>query len=162
PSSRPSWRVPFGTGKSVTRFLQGTQNEYLLYSPKSFLVLKEWINLFENKELLSPSKYLLLANKIHPALRNFLVEKKFEKDWGKILQNSKSNEQINKQKRLWFDGFKTLKFIHYLRDNAFPQVNMFKAVEELLDNNSIKHNEIEDFSSIGKQIEILNVLRRIA
>ena len=34
PSSRGSWRVPFGTGRSVTRYLSKQQNEYLLYSPK--------------------------------------------------------------------------------------------------------------------------------
>ena len=34
PSARSSWRVPFGTGQRVGRFLLHKQNEYLLYSPK--------------------------------------------------------------------------------------------------------------------------------
>ena len=35
PSSRGSWRVPFGTGQRVNRFLDNVQDEYILYSPKS-------------------------------------------------------------------------------------------------------------------------------
>ena len=30
PSSRHSWRVPFGTGRSITRFLSNSRNEFLL------------------------------------------------------------------------------------------------------------------------------------
>lgn len=36
PSSRISTRVPFGTGPRIKRFVNNIQNEYLLYSPKSF------------------------------------------------------------------------------------------------------------------------------
>ncbi len=44
PSGRSSWRVPFGTGQRVTRFLAKGQNEYLLYSTESFRILKLWLN----------------------------------------------------------------------------------------------------------------------
>ena len=131
PSSRGSWRVPFGTGKRVTRFLEKVQNEYLLYAPESFMVLKKWDEVFYSDEILSVEEYLNYAKRINGTLFNFLIENKFEKNWDKILTNTKSINQINKQKRLWFDGFKTLKLIHYLRDSEFPLINMFDAVDEL-------------------------------
>ena len=46
PSKRGSWRVPFGTGRSVDRYLSNSRDEYLLYDPKSFIVLKNWLASF--------------------------------------------------------------------------------------------------------------------
>ena len=48
-----------------------------------------------------------------------------------IIKNSKSERQLYNQKLKWFDGFKTLKLIHYLRDAAYPEINMFDALDEL-------------------------------
>ncbi len=36
PSRRSSWRVPFGTGQRVTRYLSRQQEEYLLFNPAYF------------------------------------------------------------------------------------------------------------------------------
>jgi hypothetical protein len=65
-------------------------------------------------------------------LHQFLIENKFENAWNKILNSSKSPTQINKQKINWFDAFRTLKFVHYLRDNSFPLINMFDALDNIL------------------------------
>ncbi len=132
PSSRGSWRVPFGTGQRVNRFFTGTHNEYLLYDPKSFDVLKLWLKIYNSKEIFDSEYYLKSAVAIHKSLYDFLVQNSFEDSWNKILKNSKSNEQNQKQKQIWFDGFRTLKLIHYLRDNGFPLVNMFDALDELI------------------------------
>ncbi len=44
PSPRPSHRVPFGTGQRVRRFLDASQDEYLLYDPRCYAVLKAWLS----------------------------------------------------------------------------------------------------------------------
>ena len=54
PSKRGSWRVPFGTGRSVDRYLSNTRDEYLLYDPKSFMILKTWLEVFCDKSLSQP------------------------------------------------------------------------------------------------------------
>jgi glycosyltransferase involved in cell wall biosynthesis len=132
PSSRRSWRVPFGTGQRINRFFAGVQDEYLLYDPKCFYILKEWLKLFMI-ETQNPAPSLLKAAKeINESLFTFLISQKFEVDWQKILDNSKTVEQVQKQKIRWFDGFRTLKLIHYLRDNGYPMINMFNALDILL------------------------------
>ena len=132
PSSRGSWRVPFGTGQRVNRFLSKTHDEYLLYSPESFDVLKQWLEVFNSPFKHSAEEYLNEARNIHPALYTFLVENKFQDSWKKIEDNCKNDSQLIKQKHFWFDGFRTLKLIHYLRDNGLPQIEMYAAVEILL------------------------------
>ena len=134
PSPRGSWRVPFGTGQRVNRFLSHTTDEYLLYNPKSFLVLKKWLRVFNEADFSSSSGLLLKASQdISPALEEFLKINNFAQSWESIKTNSKQIEQLNKQKKFWFDGFKTLKLIHYLRDNGFPPAFTFKALNEMFD-----------------------------
>jgi len=165
PSSRGSWRVPFGTGKRVTRFLEKVQNEYLLYAPESFSVLKKWNELFYSDEILSSQEYLNNAEKISSALLDFLIGNKFAENWDKILKNTKSTNQINKQKQLWFDGFRTLKLIHHLRDSEFPLINMFDALDKLFDLMEIQFNyknEPGKIPPIEVQEKYLGKLREIA
>jgi len=130
PSKRSSWRVPFGTGRRVTRFLKGRQNEYLLYDPEVFEVLKLWLQLFSGSSKKNINELLIDAKNIHPELHNFLIAQGFEKQWKNIIDNSKTAEQLAHQKNLWFDGFRTLKLIHHLRDNAFLEINMFDALDK--------------------------------
>lgn len=170
PSSRESMRVPFGTGQRITRFNSKMQNEFVLYNPKSFFILKDWLNIFYDNLVLTSNDYLKRAREINIHLYNFLVEQNFEERWNKILQNSTNNIQIQKQKKLWFDGFRTFKLIHYLRDNCFPNMNMFQALDEIffyLNLKSIKKeintfvNDYKKIPSIETQIEYLKILRKI-
>lgn len=165
PSSRGSWRVPFGTGQRVNRFLDKEQNEYILYSPKSFELLKKWIKLFHSEEVLTAENYLAQAKEISEALFEFLTKNNFKKNWERILQNSRSNTQIKKQKSLWFDGFRTLKLIHYLRDTESPTINMFDALDELLkmiDSPFDFNNRLGSIPPIDIQKKYLEKLREIA
>ncbi len=163
PSSRGSWRVPFGTGQRVNRYLSKTHEEYLLYDPKSFSILKDWLEIF-NSPINTDEKYFLNeAGKIHPQLKIFLEMNSFEESWNKVMKNAKSEGQIQRQKLMWFDGFRTLKLVHYLRDTAFPQINMFDALDEIFRlikyDKPIKRNE--SMPPFDVQIQYLNILRDV-
>ncbi|QQS36515.1 MAG: hypothetical protein IPM56_00765 [Ignavibacteriales bacterium] len=132
PSGRRSWRVPFGTGQRVGRFLDRIKDEYLLYDIRCFIVLKQWLESFSNTES-SPSEFLQASKIISEELYNFLLNNDFKNSLSKIISNSKNIGQIEKQKRNWFDGFRTLKLIHHLRDTEFPLVNMFDALDQIFD-----------------------------
>ncbi len=164
PSKRSSWRVPFGTGQRVTRYLNGKRNEYLLYNPEVFEKLKSWLQLFSGssddniKELLKNSK------DIHPGIYNFLTGQGFQKQWENIIDNSKTAEQLARQKKFWFDGFRTLKLIHHLRDNAFPEINMFDALDKffnMTDTDFILNRNRNDIPSLDLQRKYLHKLREL-
>ncbi len=165
PSGRPSNRVPFGTGQRVNRFLQRIQNEYVLYSPKSFHILKLWNMLFFKSEKLDASEILAGAGKINYYLQKFLIDNSFEKQWKNIMDHSNSASQLYKQKKFWFDGFKTLKLIHYLRDAEFPLEDMFSVLDQIFIKYKINFgfkSEPGIIPSIDIQKEYLNILREIA
>jgi hypothetical protein len=132
PASRASWRVPFGTGVKVSQFKPAEEN-YVLYNPVLFRILKDWLHIFNNNNFSSPDQYLKSAEEISPLLKNFLIGQKFNKDFANILENSTTPVQLEKQKFRWFDGFRTLKLIHHLRDTAYPMINMFEALDNLMD-----------------------------
>jgi hypothetical protein len=162
PSARSSWRVPFGTGQRVGRFLSKKENEYLLYDPSSFDVLKKWLKIFASDEIKSSNDYLESAQKIHPELVNFLMIQNFKNDWNGILINSAKPEQLAKQKLKWFDGFRTLKLIHYLRDKSFPLISMFEALNELFDKMRINRDFLDTEAGIPNlevQKKYLEILR---
>lgn len=157
PSARSSQRVPFGTGQSILRFLDESQEELLVYNPLCFDILKDWLELFYEETIRDKNYYLKEAKKIHIKLKEFLDANNFAEAWKSILKNSKTEEQIKKQKSYWFDAFRTLKLIHYLRDNAFPQVNIFFAIDEMLKRLSIQPlnntNAIESYLFAMRDID---------
>lgn len=164
PSSRGSWRVPFGTGQRVNRFLSHERNEYLLYSPESFSILKKWLALFNEWDGNNSQSLLKNVEAISSSLKYFLVENSFEDDWRKIFSNSKEKLQLEKQKRYWFDGFKTLKLIHCLRDNSHPLSPMFTALNEMfqLSNLNIDFEwSKEEIPPIEIQKKYLHKLREV-
>jgi len=165
PSSRGSWRVPFGTGQRVNRYLSKTHDEHLLYSPESFEVLKKWLEVFNSPGSLSANEYLSAAKNIHPSLHQFLVDNKFEENWEKIRTNCRDDKQTARQKHFWFDGFRTLKLIHYLRDNGFPPVDMYEAVRIMAANfgaGQDLYSGTDIYSDPEKQIPYLELLRKLA
>lgn len=162
PSGRGSWRVPFGTGQRVNRFLSRIQNEYTLYDPESFNILKRWLDVFNKPGKTEIGYYLGHAKEIHPELLRFLYYQNFEPDMVNIIKNSKTEEQLTLQKSRWFDGFLTLKFIHHLRDNGVPEINMFDALDVLIDNLKLPWRPDRtgsDIPEINVRRDYLDILR---
>ena len=165
PSNRSSWRVPFGTGQRVTRFIANIRNEYLLLNPAVFEILKDWLMIYNSDEFIDPQILLNRSNEIHAELYNFLLLNNYTAQWKKILSNTKSDKQLQYQKKIWFDGFKTLKLIHHLRDTAFPEVNMFDALDQFfvkLEMNILINRNGKAIPEIDIQKEYLYLLRNIS
>ncbi len=164
PSKRGSWRVPFGTGKSVDRYLSNTRDEYLLYDPRSFIVLKNWLDIFFSKSVESSADYLKIAKNIDENLFKFLVEQDLQRFLSKVLLNSKNPVEIEKQKHFWFDAFRTLKLIHYFREAAYPNINMFEAIDKLLkmmniENIISRNSAIPDLETQKKYLLLLRKIQ---
>lgn len=163
PSKRGSWRVPFGTGRSVDRYLSNSRDEYLLYDPKNFIVLKTWLQVFNDNSISNQIDLIRISQNIHPALSGFLSQQDFGNFINKVLLKNNNPNEIEKQKHFWFDAFRTLKLIHYLRDETYPNINMFDAIDELLKMMSIENN-IKRNSAIPEleiRKEYLLLLRKI-
>ncbi|MEW6334637.1 MAG: hypothetical protein AB1558_10225 [Thermodesulfobacteriota bacterium] len=128
PSPRPSKRVPFGTGQRMNRFLAGGTDEYRLYDPRIFEILKRWLALMATGADRDPDSILRDAGSIHGELAAYLRMCRFVETWRLIRQNSRDPGQLRRQFQTWFDGLKTLRLVHHLSRSTFSPVPMFDAV----------------------------------
>ena len=133
PSCRSSHRVPFGTGQRVRRFLAGTENEYLLDDPHIYQILKTWLEFSTHHCDATTSTFLKHAQTIAAPLSDFLEQRGFPQAWETIRKNAKDNRQLIAQFHRWFDGFETVKLIHYLREQGYPLCDMTAAFNKLFE-----------------------------
>jgi hypothetical protein len=164
PSARSSSRVPFGTGKAIESFLSGQKQEYLLYNPKIFTIISEWLEFMNNALLMPEDEILTAAHRINPALKSFLVDSRFAEAWSRIRRNAKEEKTLRHQFNDWFDGFKTFKLVNYLTKTVYSQIDMFDALAEilsLLEMTGSKINTETKIPQMEEQIELLQYLRKI-
>jgi hypothetical protein len=125
PSPRVSDRVPFGTGRAMQNYLSNEQKNYTTYAIESFLDLKQFVEQLDN---LYNSTILELPVSVSEYLKTI----SFDENLHKIRQNSTSLIHFKQLFFNWFNAFKVLKFVHFVRDNYYADVDVFVAANELL------------------------------
>ena len=130
--SRYSRRVPFGTGPAVDKIAGAAQPAQLplFYHPACFAALRA--------VLAAVPVYWQAAN---TDLQDLLLERTMEPELARACSTAldrmgmqdalahcrrqgKSSEQFLRQFHQWFDAFRSLKFIHALRDTGWPQQSL--------------------------------------
>lgn len=125
--ARESDRVPFGTGPMVSCILKLTQNNkaFCYYHPEVFNELKSCLSHFL---LLWEQRFNFEAwlSKLSQNAQQALLDIKLDT----FVNKQKNNQQIqfNKQLHVWFDAFKTLKFIHSLREHKYADIPLLQAL----------------------------------
>ncbi|MFK8050498.1 MAG: hypothetical protein AB8B81_18900 [Halioglobus sp.] len=122
--SRASKRVPFGTGPAVGKLLEDGEldEQPLFYHPLCFYALRAVLAtipaLFGSASGDLPS--LMQKHSLNKALAQASYESLVNLGLDNILQHchrqSNSQAQFERHFHQWFDGFRTLKFIHALRE----------------------------------------------
>jgi len=163
PSARSSDRVPFGTGATVGLHLSGADDGSTVYHPESYKILGAWLSMVGNGLDRGASELLAGAESIAPQLREFLELNEFEEVWPRLQQNAAHHEGLESQFHRWFDAFKTLKLIHFLRDHQLSRFPIFDAIRELLDRSEqgrsgVPWNDLAD--DLDAQENLLRLLRQ--
>ena len=128
--SRISHRTPFGTGSSVDDILANDdpQQAAIFYHPQLFILLHDtlrWLEYLSNNDLkIQKSKgwqeaintYSEWAKEEKTTITEALTAIDFSSGFTHCLNNSRDAIQFTRQMEAWFDGFKTLKYLHALRD----------------------------------------------
>ena len=145
PSPRVSNRVPFGTGRAILEGLNTKKDLSLTYDFQSFEIIRSWINKIETKDF----KY----GNFPEILKSYMGEEIWIKHHTTMLNNTNSHKSYLKLFYNIFDAFWMLKFIHYLRDNYYPNTRLLDNTNALL----IKMN-YPIISSITSQLEFFRKL----
>ncbi len=128
-SGRVSVRVPFGTGNSIRLYLQDLRanQEILYYDPQVFGLLKILLNEIST---LATSRNLIewKKNLSTPAIEAWIESSGMQSAFEKILRGATSSKSLRIQLMIWFDGFRTMKAIHFWRDRFYPSMPWHLAV----------------------------------
>lgn len=132
PSSRISYRVPFGTGKAQADW-QTDQSKLLeTYHFQIFEDLKLFLNQLNALYLVNKNQ---LNEKMHlmpKSMQTFLVQQNFADRLREIQNNTAGIESFKKRFFHWFDGFRVLKYVHFARDHFYPSMQLSEAADKLL------------------------------
>ena len=148
PSARISQRVPFGTGRAIYDILTlGKPPE--TYNYKSFTALR---SLTDNLDIFYSDYTRGFALLKKPVLE-FLQSKNFEKVYQEIKKNTKDYSGFKKRFFQWFDAFLLMKYLHYARDNYYPNIGIDAATGYLFEQLHLNHD-----IPIDQKLETLQVL----
>ena len=121
PSDRISDRVPFGTGKAVRDIK--TMSSYEVYHPKTFEDLKLFFGKIED---------YWIGNQLEiPSSIESFLGSKWHDDIEDLKRKVSSKEMFTKRFFHWFDAFKILKYVHFVRDQSHSTVPLSEALKWL-------------------------------
>lgn len=156
PSSRPSHRVPFGTGKAISEYLKNPHKGFYTYNLKGFEYLRIFFSLIPIFYKKTPPLYTL-GDKIPYVMIDFLNGYFFDERIAEIKANTKGFKSFEKRFFRWFNAFMVLKFIHFVRDNAHPNVRVEIAALQLLREKNVGNPEdirtLNDLLSVYRQLD---------
>ena len=134
--ARQSLRVPFGTGRS-THDIAKDVDAYCIYDPKIFDLLKAWIDTFPSIAGVDPHRaYDCVCSQAEVGLdareqgrlKRALTAIGAPKALHEAAAQSSSFAVRRKWLDDWFDAFRTLKFVHALRDAGYVDVEWHQAI----------------------------------
>ncbi len=124
PSPRPAEKVPFGTGKAIVKWLESGASFYPAYDVQTFVQLKAFL-----KDI--PSLYKNDPPPYPEAIQAFLDEENFLTQLEIDRINVGSQEAFEKRFLQWFTPLKVLQYVHFARDNFWPEVEVLEAAAQL-------------------------------
>ena len=126
PSPRKSHRVLFGTGKAVGEIVESSQF-YGTYAPQTFVDLRiffDSVPLFFNKQKNEIDEMISVFPK---SVLSFLEKHDFDNKIVEIQSNTTNLKTFYNRFFRWFNGFLMMKYVHYVRDEFYPNVPVEEA-----------------------------------
>ena len=128
PSGRVSDRVPFGTGRAVGDMLKSDLLNYKSYNPKSFVLLKSDLDTIFS----SYPNFDNIEAKLNKQSYEYFESGELKEKLNECLANTSSKTAFTKRFYQWFDAFRLMKYLHFMRDIHFQDLDLMIAVEEFL------------------------------
>lgn len=130
-ASRESGRVPFGTGPAVRTIAREEEplNTCLFYDPRCFATLRALLQQVPHAtdndwQVGKALRQEAIKTPLADAAENALLDMGLEKALAHCRRQSRLEADFIRHFHQWFDGFRTLKLIHALRDAGLPDMSL--------------------------------------
>jgi len=135
PSPRPSLRVPFGTGKTIADFIKQKGDDFFTYNFQTFRDLRVFLGQRQLFYHITKADSEKLIQMLPAPIQSFLNLAGFINHLERINGNTANPESFDKAFFRWFDAFKLMKFVHFARDNYYPNQEIKAAANTYLSEN---------------------------
>jgi hypothetical protein len=128
---RLSSRVPFGTGPALAQLaeLQQVESATLFYHPHSFTLLGRVLTAIAAIQQPAQARQQLQQKLAQsPVALRVLDELGLDKFLHHAANHSADQAGFGRHFKQWFDGFRTLKFIHCVREQGFADLNLEQSL----------------------------------
>ncbi len=143
PSPRISDRVPFGTGKAIGDWIDTKAELYSTYNIRIWSILKSFVVIIPKLQTKNLTELEFYNNPEHKFFINFLNENDFENGLLEIRKNSTDLTSYLKRFFVWFNAFRVLKVVHFLRDHQYENQPILGEAIEMAKNNNFYVSETE-------------------
>ena len=152
PSPRISDRVPFGTGRAMMELMHKEDKSYLTYHFNSFLDLAplfNYVNQLVDVEAMHLGAVIpQLSNKV----QSFMLQVDLDQNVKNIIRHTSSIAAFRHRFYRWFNAFVLMKYLHYMRDEVYPNIEVDNAarwfLNELSGKNENETNTLELLRSV--------------
>lgn len=158
PSSRPSNRVPFGTGPMVKSIAENPDTEFLTYNLDAFSDLKIFFKKTKDLFKIDKEQLELFIQDLPASIRLYLSKNNFTEAINEINRNSSNIKTFRKRFFNWFDAFQTLKYLNLSHENYFDKFPLILETKRLYQSISTKiltsdnpKEMLEEFRKLERQ-----------
>ena len=158
---RRSARAPFGTGPAVDEISRLADWEtYSLYDPTGFEVLAAWLGVLDEcsaaRSVAPFDEWIAsLSDPIRVGVTSYLESQRAREAVSSALAAGHGAATARRRLHTWFDGLKTLRLVHAVRDSGFPKRPWRQAIVDTQPAHSAPLLET------GTAADVCGALRRI-
>ena len=134
PSARLSDRVPFGTGPTLQKWMNGEEDLTKTYNFKAFVDLRKFFICKADLFRLSAVDFYSYITSLPEPVREFLIQDNFIFELDDLNRNCSSLKSFNKRFFQKFNAFKILKYLNFAHSNFYPKAGLSGQIE-LLESN---------------------------
>ena len=139
PSARVSDRVPFGTGASMTKWMDNSEDLTLTYNFSAFRDLKMLFDQLDFLFRITAANYSQFIFSLPVSIQEYLQTVKFSDKLDEINQYSSSLASFRKRFFQFFDAFIILRFLNFSHQGYYTRQKLSDAIV-LLQENSFTTN----------------------
>ncbi|MEE8434542.1 MAG: glycosyltransferase family A protein [bacterium] len=171
PSGRSSHRVPFGTGRTMTDWMGGRNPAFptafptaiTTNAPESYRSLGRLLEGLPGLHGSGAAGLSTFFSNQDAVMAGFLETAGFPGRLAEIRNNTASPATFYDRMMRWWDRFRVLKWMHFARDRAWPDVPAEQAAAELLawDGRSVPSGDGVSKQGFSRRVALLERFREL-
>lgn len=131
PSARVSTRLPFGTGMTMKKWMEGSDDLLYAFHIQAFIDLKEFFARRNRLYQISLPEYLDFISCLSPALKEFLLNEAFFTESDQLSRNCSRVEVFNERFFQIFNAFRILKYLHFTHPGYYSKKMLEESCSDL-------------------------------